>query len=131
MRQNMLAAISVAPVARSTGTATTYTMTYAATPGTPMPRMVDITMTIRPPRNSCPSPTTLRIRLPKLRPRLVMLTEPMITPMMMQLTPTPMALRLPSTVAFRMVEGFMRVSLRSQETGIVTKIAAMAANSGV
>ena len=60
-----------------------------------------------------------------------MLTEPMITPMMMQLTPTPMALRLPSTVAFRMVERFMRVSLRSQETGIVTKIAAMAANSGV
>ena len=96
-----------------------------------MPSIVDMTMTIRPPRKSWPSPTTLRIRLPKFRPRLVMLTEPMITPMMMQLMPTPMALRLPSTVALTIVLRSMRVSFRSQETGIVTKIATIAANSGV
>ena len=127
----MFAAISVAPTPRSTGTATTYTMTYAATPGTPMPRMMDMIITIRPPRNRWPSPTTRRIRLPKFRPRLVMLTEPMITPMMMQLMPTPMALRLPSTVARTMVSRSMRVSFRTHDTGMVTKIAIIAANSGV
>ena len=60
-----------------------------------------------------------------------MLTEPMMTPMMMQLMPTPMALRLPSTVACTMVLRSMRVSLRRNDTGMVTKIATIAANSGV
>ena len=55
----------------------------------------------------------------------------MITPMMMQLMPTPMALRLPSTVACTMVLRSMRVSLRRNDTGMVTKIATIAANSGV
>ena len=55
----------------------------------------------------------------------------MITPMMMQLMPTPMALRLPSTVARTMVSRSMRVSFRTHDTGMVTKIAIIAANSGV
>jgi hypothetical protein len=50
---------------------------------------------------------------------------------MMQLTPTPMALRLPSSAARMMVLRSMRVCLRSHDTGIVTIVAAIAAYSGV
>ena len=56
-----------------------------------------------------------------------MFTEPMMTPMMTQLTPTPIAPRAPSVTACRMLCGVMRVSFRSQETGIVIKRARIAA----
>ena len=61
--------------------------------------LVLISITIKPPKKSWPSPTTLRMTKPKLKPRPVRLTVPMIMPMIAQLIPTVIEERAPSTVA--------------------------------
>ena len=57
-----------------------------------------------------------------LRPMLVRVTVPMMTPMMTQQTPTEIALLDPSTIASKIMAGVMRVSFRSQLAITVTKM---------
>ncbi len=127
----MCAAIGVAPTLISTGTATAATITYAATPGTPMPSIVLIIITISPPRKSCPSLTTSRIKWPKFSPSPVKDTVPIIRPIKTHDTPTPTALLAPSAVASMMVLKSILVSFLSQDAAKVAKMEATAAYSGV
>ena len=66
-----------------------------------------------------------------LRPILVRVTVPMMTPMMTQQTPTEIAPLAPSTVASIILLQVMRVSFRIQLAPIVAKIAMTAAYKGV
>ena len=66
-----------------------------------------------------------------LRPRLVRVTVPMITPMITQHTPTDTAPLAPSTVAATILSQVIRVSFRSQLAATVAKMENTAANRGV